>query len=332
MHTTSADFQVERATRSSRATLLVGAILLFVLISLPFWGESSSLRQFTEFACFLVMAQMWNLLGGYGGMVSIGQQAYIGIGGYALITLGNFGGLNPFLCVPLAGVVAALIAIPTSQIVFRLQGGYFAIGTWAVAEIYRLLVANASLLGGGSGTSLTAVRGIPKATRESLTFWIALGAVFGSIALMHILLRSRLGLALTAIRDSEVAAESQGIDVKRTKFLVYVISAFGFGIAGGLYFLSNLRISPDAAFGVHWSPVVIFMVIIGGLGTIEGPLIGAILYFTLAKIFGDFGTWYLMALGLVAIVVTIKFPQGLWGFVAKRFDIRCFPVQRRLKF
>ena len=138
-----ADFQVERATRSSRATLVFGAILLAVLISLPFWGESSTLRQFTEFACFLVMAQMWNLLGGYGGMVSIGQQAYIGIGGYSLITLGNFAGLNPFLCVPLAGVIAALIAIPASQIVFRLQGGYFAIGTWAVAEIYRLLVANA---------------------------------------------------------------------------------------------------------------------------------------------------------------------------------------------
>jgi|ERR1700674_623454 branched-chain amino acid transport system permease protein len=330
--TTHPDFQVERATRASRATMVAGALLLAVLISMPFWADSSALRTFTEFACFLVMAQMWNLLGGYGGMVSIGQQAYIGIGGYALIALGNFAGVNPFICIPLAGVVAALLAIPTSQIVFRLQGGYFAIGTWAVAEIYRLLVANASVLGGGSGTSLTAVRGFTKAARESITFWIAVAAVFGSIALVYYLLRSRFGLALTAIRDSEVASESQGIHVKRTKFLVYVISAFGFGVAGALYFLSNLRISPDAAFGVHWSPVVIFMVIIGGLGTIEGPLIGAILYFALSKIFGDYGTWYLMALGLVAIVVTIRFPQGLWGVIAKRFDIRCFPVQRRLKF
>jgi branched-chain amino acid transport system permease protein len=325
------DVNVERATRASRATLLLGTVLLAVLISMPLWADPSTLRQFTEFACFLVMAQMWNLLGGYGGMVSIGQQAYIGIGGYALITLGNFAGLNPFVCIPLAGVVAALIAIPTSQIVFRLRGGYFAIGTWAVAEIYRLLTANASVLGGGSGTSLTAVRGIAKSTRESVTFWIAVAAVFGSVALVYFLLRSRFGLALTAIRDSEVASESQGIQVHRTKFLVYVVSAFGFGIAGALYFLSNLRISPDAAFGVQWSPVVIFMVIIGGLGTIEGPLIGAVLYFALSKIFGDYGTWYLMALGLMAIIVTIKFPEGLWGFVAKRFDIRCFPVQRRLK-
>jgi len=329
---TATTVQVERATPASRVTLMFGAILLALLISMPLWADSSRLRQFTEFACFLVMAQMWNLLGGYGGMVSIGQQAYIGIGGYALVVLGNFAGLNPFICIPLAGVIAALVAIPTSQMVFRLQGGYFAIGTWAIAEIYRLLVANASVLGGGSGTSLTALHGIAKSTRESVTFWIAVSAVFGSIALVYFLLRSRFGLALAAIRDSEVASESQGIHVQHTKFWVYVIAAFGFGIAGALYFLSNLRISPDAAFGVHWSPVVIFMVIIGGLGTIEGPLIGTILYYVLSKLFGDFGTWYLMALGLVAVVVTIKFPQGLWGFIGRRLDLRCFPVQRRLKF
>jgi branched-chain amino acid transport system permease protein len=325
------EFRVERATRASRTTLAAGAALLALLSSMPLWADSSWLRQFTEFACLLVMAQMWNLLGGYGGMVSIGQQAFIGVGGYALIVLGNFLGLNPFLCIPIAGLVAAVVAIPTSQIVFRLQGGYFAIGTWAMAEIYRLVVANISAVGGGSGTSFTALYGIARSTRESLTFWIAVVAVFGSIALVYLLLRSRLGLALTAIRDSEVASESQGIDVRRTKFLVYVMAAFGFGVAGALYFLNNLRISPDAAFGVHWSPVVIFMVIIGGLGTIEGPLIGAALYFAMSKIFSDYGAWYLIALGLIAVVVTIKFPKGIWGFVEQRWDLRCFPVQRRLR-
>ena len=321
---------VERATRASRATLAFAAVLLLLLVPMPFWADSSTLREFTQFAVLLVMAQMWNLMGGYGGMVSIGQQAYIGIGGYTLIALGNFAGLNPFLCIPLAGVVSVLFALPTSQIAFRLSGGYFAIGTWAIAEVYRLLAANASVLGGGSGISLTALRGIPRSTRESMTFWIAVAAVFGSIALVYALLRSPFGLALTAIRDSEVASASHGIDVKRVKFIVYLVSAFGFGVAGALYFLSNLRISPDAGFGVQWSPIVIFMVIIGGLGTIEGPLIGAFLYFALSKLFSDYGTSYMIALGLVAIIVTIRFPQGLWGFVAKRWDLRCFPVQRRL--
>jgi branched-chain amino acid transport system permease protein len=323
---------IELATRASRITRVVIWALFLISMSMPFWAASSTLRQFSEFACLFLMAQMWNLLGGYGGLVSIGQQAYIGIGAYALIALANLGGVNPFLCVALAGVCAALVAIPVSQVVFRLQGGYFAIGTWAMAEIFRLVVANLSIVGGGSGTSLTAVRGYSKWARESVTFWVAVGVVFGSVFLVHRLLRSRFGLALSAIRDSEPASESQGIDVRRTKFLVYLISAAGFGVAGALLFLSILRVSPDAAFGVQWSPVIIFMVIIGGVGTMEGPLIGAMLYFAVSKLLGDFGTWYLVGLGALAIVITIRFPGGLWGIVARRFGVRCFPVERRVIF
>jgi branched-chain amino acid transport system permease protein len=325
-------FKVLRATRASRAGMIVAVILFAVLASLPFWGDSSWLRLFAEFACYLVLAQMWNLLAGYGGLVSVGQQAFVGLGGYALVVLANHTGLNPFWCLPLAGLFAALVAMPTALIVFRLHGGYFAIGTWVVAEVYRLLFANASFLGGGSGTSLMALRGIPKATRESITFWIALVLAFGSIGLVYWLLRSRQGLALTAIRDSELAAASQGIDVRIVKFLVYVIAALGGGLAGALYFLSNLRISPDAAFGVNWTAYIIFIVVIGGIGTIEGPIIGTLLYFALRELFGDLGTWYLITLGLVAIVVMVKFPKGLWGYAMQRFDLRFFPVQRRLQF
>lgn len=325
------NFTVERSTWLGIATMVFFAVSLGFSISMPFWADASYLRLLTELACYFVMAQMWNLLAGYGGLVSIGQQAYIGIGGYALIVLANFAGINPFFAVLLCGVVAALFAVPVSQVVFRLPGAAFAIGTWAVAEIFRLVVANTTVLGGGSGASLIALKGFERSTRESITFWVSISASYTSVLLVYLLLRSKFGLALTAIRDAEVASRSQGIDVKRTKLLVYVISAFGFGISGGLYFLANLRISPDAAFGVSWSPLIIFMVIIGGVGTIEGPLLGAVLFFILSKVFEDYGTWYLTALGLIAVVVTIWFPQGLWGFVAKRFDLHLFPVQRRLR-
>lgn len=327
----NARFGVERITRAGIATMVFFAVSLGFSISMPFWAESSHLRLLSELACYFVMAQMWNLLGGYGGLVSIGQQAYIGIGGYALIVLANFAGINPFAAVLLCGIIAAIFAVPISQVVFRLPGGAFAIGTWAIAEILRLFVANTTALGGGSGASLVALKDFDRETREALTFWISICASYGSVLLVYILLRSRFGLALTAIRDSEVASRSQGIDVKRNKFLVYVISAFGFGIAGAIFFLSNLRISPDNAFGVSWSPMIIFMVIIGGVGTIEGPLLGAVLFFALSKVFEDYGTWYLTVLGLLAIVVTIWFPQGVWGFIAKRFDLHLFPVQRRLR-
>jgi branched-chain amino acid transport system permease protein len=325
-------FTVERATRASRAGAIVAAIGVAALVSLPWWGESSWMRTLVEFACLLTLAQMWNLLAGYGGVVSIGQQAFLGLGAYALFVLADDFGLNPFLCVPIAGLIAGIIALPTAKVVFRLHGGYFAVGTWVVAEVYRLLIANASYLGGGSGKSLAAVRAFPKAVRESATYWIALAVAVGAITLVYLLLRSRHGLALTSIRDSERASASQGIAVAGTKVWVYIISAVGCGIAGALYFLNTVRISPDAAFNVGWTANIIFIVVIGGIGTIEGPILGTLVFFLLRGALADYGSAYLIVLGAVAVVAMVKFPRGLWGFIQERFDLRFFPVQRRVKF
>jgi branched-chain amino acid transport system permease protein len=309
----------------------VAAVLVAVAASMPFWAESSWMRDFVEIACYFIFAMMWNLLAGYGGMVSIGQQAFFGFGGYVMLVLGNFGGVNPFVAIPLAALASGLIAVPVSWVAFRLSGGYFAIGTWVIAEVFRLSFANMSAVGGGSGTSLTALRGIEKATRESVTFWMALACVVASVALVYLFLRSKQGLALLAIRDNEVAAESQGIAVRRMKLAVYVVAAFGAGLAGALYFVGNLRISPDAAFSVNWTAFAIFMVVIGGIGRIEGPLVGALVFFLLNKFFSDYGTWYLLGLGLLAIVVTIFFKQGLWGWAQQRWGWSLFPTQRTLK-
>jgi branched-chain amino acid transport system permease protein len=327
---TAPQFDVSRATTASRAGAFLGVLLLLCLATFPFWADAGWMREFNEMACYLIFAMMWNLLAGYGGMVSIGQQAYLGLGGYALLVMGNFWGVNPFVAVPIAAVLTMLVALPVSQIAFRLQGGYFAIGTWVIAEVFRLSVANVSAVGGGSGTSLTALRGIEKATRQSVTFWLCLAGAVASVALVYWFLRSRQGLALLAIRDSEIASESQGVNVRATKLGVYLVAALGAGLAGALYFLGNLRISPDAAFTVNWTAFSIFIVLIGGIGTIEGPIVGVILFYLLSKFFSDFGTWYLVGLGLLAIVVTVRFPRGLWGWLSQRFDLHFFPVQRRL--
>jgi len=323
--------QVLRSTRASRSALWVGVALVLVAASMPWWAESSWMREFVEIACYFIFAMMWNLLAGYGGMVSIGQQAFFGFGGYIMLLLGNYAGFNPFVAIPVAALSAALISIPVSWVAFRLQGGYFAIGTWVIAEVFRLSFANMSFVGGGSGTSLTALRGIEKATRESVTFWMALVCVVASIALVYLFLRSKQGLALLAIRDNEVAAESQGIGVQKMKLAVYVVAAFGAGLAGALYFVGNLRISPDAAFSVNWSAFAIFMVVIGGIGRIEGPIVGALVFWALNKFFSDYGTWYLLGLGLLAIVVTIYFKQGLWGWLQQRRGWTLFPIQRTLE-
>ena len=327
--------RVARDNRASRGALAAGLVLVGAAATLPWWapaGDASSwMRSFVEIACYFVFALMWNLLAGYGGMVSIGQQAFFGLGGYAMLVLGNFAGVNPFLAVPLGALVAAAIAVPVSFVAFRLTGGYFAIGTWVIAEVFRLGVANVSAVGGGSGTSLTALRGIERTTREVATYGLALACTVAAIAGVYLFLRSKRGLALLAIRDNEVAAESQGIDVRGMKLAVYVVAALGAGLAGALYFLGNLRISPDAAFSVNWSAFAIFMVVIGGIGRIEGPIVGALVFWALNHFLSDYGTWYLLGLGLLAIVVTLGFRQGLWGWAQQRWGWSLFPTQRRLE-
>jgi len=320
-----------RATTASRIGAWGAVAAIGLLATVPWWADSSVLRLVVEAACVLVLAQMWNLLAGYAGLVSVGQQAYVGLGGYALVTLADVAGLDPFVCVPLAGVVAALVALPVSRVAFRLQGGYFAIGTWVIAEVLRLLVANTRALGGGSGQSLLAMRAYPKALREATTYWVALALLVLALAAIHLVLRSRFGLALAAMRDSEVAAESQGIDVAATRLWVYVAAALGSGAAGALYFSMNLRISPDAAFGVSWSAYAIFIVVIGGIGTLEGPIVGTLLFFALRELLADHGAWYLIALGLVAVLTMLVCPQGIWGWVAQRFDLHLLPVGRRVR-
>ena len=327
-------FTVTRSNRSSRSAMWVAVVLVIAAATIPFWApednRSAWMREFVEIACYLVFALMWNLLAGYGGMVSIGQQAFFGFGGYAMLMLSNFAGINPFVAVPVAALFAGLIAVPVSFIAFRLQGGYFAIGTWVIAEVFRLSFANMSMVGGGSGTSLTAFNGISKGVREQTTFWMALAGMVAAVLLVYLFLRSKRGLALMAIRDNEVAAESQGIAVQRTKLAVYVVAGLGAGLAGAMYYLSNLRITPDAAFSVNWTAFAIFMVVIGGIGRIEGPIVGALIFWVLNKFFSDYGSWYLMGLGLLAIIVTIYFKQGLWGYTQQRWGWALFPTQRRL--
>jgi branched-chain amino acid transport system permease protein len=322
---------VERTTPASRAGAAVGVLLVAGLIALPWTRDAGLMRMIVEFIALLVLAQMWNLLAGYAGLVSIGQQAYVGLGGYALMVLADDLGVNPFLAVPLAGLAAAAFALPTAALVFRFQGGYFAVGTWAVAEVYRLLIANTSALGRGTGRTLRAVFPLARETRELATYALAVTLGVAAIVAVYLYLRSRPGLGLMAVRDSEPASQSLGVDVLRTKLAVYVVAAFGTGTTGALIYLNLLRISPDAAFSINWTAYTIFIVVIGGLGTLEGPIVGTVVFFLLRELLADYGSWYVILLGTLAVGVMMRYPQGLWGLVAGRWDLRFFPVQRRVR-
>ncbi|MBN1629188.1 MAG: branched-chain amino acid ABC transporter permease [Thermoleophilia bacterium] len=322
--------KIERQTRTSRIALPVAAVVVIAAATIPAWGSSNIMKQAVTFLTLVALAQMWNLLAGYAGLVSVGQQAFVGIGGYALWVFSEKVGLNPFVCVPIAGLVAALFAVPTAGLAFRLRGGYFAVGTWVIAEVYRLLVTQISWLGGGSGVNISSAGQVERGTREAVVFWLALGVAAGSIALVYLLLRSRRGLALTAIRDDETGARGLGVNVFRSKLWVYIIAAFGTGMTGAVIYLNLLRLQPEAGFGLNWSALMIFAVVIGGLGTIEGPIIGAIIYFALQQLLSDYGTWYLILIGALAAGIVVFARRGLWGTLVRRRAIDLFPVRRRL--
>jgi branched-chain amino acid transport system permease protein len=333
----SAPFHVEHATRSSRVGTAVLGSAFLVLAAAPAFAGRDDLRLLSEIFAYIALASAWNLLAGYAGLVSVGQQAYVGLGGYVLFASTILAGVHPLVALPLAGVIAAAVALPVAGLLFRLRGHYFAIGTWVVAEVFRLIASQISPLGGGSGISLPAAMVTAMAAsrqlRELEMYWLALALAVVVLGAMVLLLRSRYGLALTAVRDNELAARSTGVDVWRIKLAIYVVTACATAMVGALIFLQKLRISPDTAFSVNdWTAFVIFITVIGGIGRIEGPIIGTLLFFLLRQTLADLGSVYLLMLGAVAIAVMLFAPKGIWGMLAGRFGWQLLPLERRLRF
>jgi len=340
-------FVIRTRTRVSTIAALSSALLILALAALPFLAGREAMQNMFFILTMLALAQFWNLLAGYSGLISVGQQAFVGLGAYLLFAWTILGGVDPVVAIVLSGAVAAAIALPTSLLVFRLKGAYFAVGTWVVAEAFRLVLAQVKILGGGTGTALpktvtndnalvawvSHVTGARAAVaRDMADYWLALILAIGAIALVYGLLRSRRGLALAAIRDNEAASGSVGVDALRMKRLVYVVSAFGAGMTGALIYLAKARISPDAAFSlIDWTAFVFFIVIIGGIATIEGPIVGVLIFWLIQNELSAFGSVYLMLLGALAIVIMLFFPKGVWGTLAERFDLHLFPIRRRLE-
>lgn len=329
-------YRIERSTRASRAGFAAMLAVIVALISVPAWAGRAEMRLLIEVSYYLALAQAWNLLAGYAGLVSVGQQAFVGLGCYGFIIATAFLQIPPLVAIPLTVVAVGLIAISTAFLAFRLRGAHFAIGTWVLAEVLRLIFTLVQAFGAGTGMSLPihVVLDISenRVIRELILYYVSVAIGIATVLLVFLWLRSREGLALTAIRDSEAASGSVGINQQRTKLTVYLIAALIAGLVGALVVLEKLRITPDAAFSVtDWSANVIFIVIIGGIGSVEGPIVGTLVFFVLRSLLADYGAWYLITLGAIAIIVMLKAPRGVWGLIGSRYDVHLFPVQRRVR-
>lgn len=332
------------ALRRTVGTLAALAAVV-ALFAVPVAGTRAMVQDLFMVLTMLVLALNWNILAGFAGLVSVGQQAFVGIGAYAMFGAVILGGLDPLVGILLGGVAAMLFAIPMAFFTFRLQGAYFAVGTWVAAEIARLLLAQWKALGGGTGTSLPrgttrdmfgvdAIRSMldisAAAASDALTYWLALVLALVTLGASYVFLRSARGLGLQAIRDNAEAARSVGVDPTRLKAQVFLLTALGTGLCGGLLFVQITRVTPDAAFAViDWTAYVIFIVVIGGIGTLPGPIVGVMVFYALQRLLADYGTVYLIVLGLIGIAVMLFARRGLWGLFSQWTGIEILPLRQR---
>ena len=326
--TTARSAEKYRVTRSRRnvAWTGLGALVVVVVLALfPYVVGAGTETILVQAFIILTLASMWNLLAGYAGLVSVGQQAFVGLGAYFVLIL-NIHSISMFTALPVAAVGCGVAAFPMWWLVSRLRSGYFAIATWVLATTVLLIIEKFPSIGGGTGLSLPHTPNLGSAVLEAYTYWIGLAVTVLALLAVYLLLRSRLGLVLTAVRDDEVAARSSGARVGLARMLVFVVAGIGCGAAGALLADSQLIVQPSAVFSVQWTAKMAFAVIIGGLGTIEGPILGTIVYMVLQQTLQSYNAWYLIILGLVAMVVAIFARRGLWGLVDEHLHVRLFPV------
>ncbi len=322
-------FQLAPLPKADKTLIGLFAIVALGLAFLPLFGSALVIDKLTFLMVLVIMAVMWNLLAGYAGLISVGQQAFIGLGGYFMLRLVE-GGMPPLLAILIAASLIVIVAWPMSWFVLRLKPAEFAVAMWVIAETIRSIVMFDPLVQGETGRSLVALNAIDPDLRRNAIFLIALLAAIGSLVFSYFLLSGRLGGESQAIRDDEEAAASVGVSTMRVKRIVFIVSAVGCALAGTIWLASAITFQPRTSFGINWSIFMLFMVLVGGLGSFIGPVLGAVLFFALQEIFGDFGAWYLAGIGVVAMLFALYAPQGIVGILSDKTQHDALSLRKTL--
>lgn len=304
-----------------RQTLPWLAVLAAVLL-VPLAGPSSfALHVLTLVLFWTTLGAAWNVIGGLAGQVSFGHAALVGVGAYTTMILYLKLGIAPWWGVAAGGAAAALVSVPIGLLCFRLRGPYFSLATLAVAELVRLVALNfEALTNGAQGFLITALPplragGVAVNWESKAPFYVA-AALLAAAALASTawLKRSRLGAWLVAIRENEDAAEAIGIDATRAKVLTLAHSAALAGLGGGFYATYFRYVDPDAVCNIGLSMEMVFIAMVGGLGTVAGPLAGAVFLTALGELVRErFATGHLVVYGLFMMLVIRFMPEGIWG-------------------
>ncbi|HTO61342.1 MAG TPA: branched-chain amino acid ABC transporter permease [Bradyrhizobium sp.] len=306
-------------------------LLAAMLFAAPWIFGPAELQILTELLCLLVLAMMWNLLAGYADIVTIGQHGFVGIGCYSFYGFVVLAGVGPYLAILLAGLTTLVFAVPAMVIIFRLRAAYLAVGTWVLAEVMMLGAGKIEAFGAGLGISLpvSVVREFGGNIVERFTtiYWISLALALVAMGATYALMRSAVGIGLTAMRDNEEAAGTIGVNLFRARVICFLWTAPFLGLAGALITLQKLRIAPAASFSItDWTVYIIFIVVIGGVGSFEGPIIGTLVFFAIREYLQDWGVWHFIILGGVSIATVLIEPRGIWGLLRRVIPADLIPV------
>lgn len=307
--------------------LIVVAVIVAALIVVGFVGGNNIRRILIRIFLYCTMASMWNLMSGYTGMTSLGQQAFVGLAGYSMAVITTTCGLTYIVGWAVGGIVGAVVALILSVILFRMRGMYFAIATWVIAEALKTFFTSWKFVKEGNGMSVSGRPG-----REAI-YLMSLALLVVALVVIYLLLKSRIGLGLTAMRDDADAASSVGVNIFKSKLLCFVIAGLFTALAGGMYFLNNITIYPTSGFSNSWTVAVVFITIIGGIGTMAGPIVGTLVYILLDEILVKMlpGEWTNIVLGAIAILVILFLPDGILGTLQKKFNFEILSQKRLSK-
>ncbi len=302
----------------------VAAAVILGLGTLPYWSGEYIVLLGLLSLLYMSLGQMWNLLAGYAGLVSLGQQLFIGLGGYALAVTTEYYNMPVAAGLLLGGLISAGIAALEALLFFRMKGMYFAVATWVMAEAFVILFGNWNYVKSGVGMFVKAAYWYNTA---DIYYFALLIAAFVFL-LVNGILRSRPGLELMAMRDNDEAAAASGINLFAAKLFAFIVSGFMTGVIGGLFYLQQVSLQPKSAFSMAWTVAAVFIVVIGGLGTVAGPIVGAILHVILVQLLSNFAGISMILLGAIAIAVMLFMPKGIVGTLQNRHGFELFSPRR----
>lgn len=328
MGTTKNTISIHKPTKvlDGIVMLVVCAAIVAALYALGITGVFSNnlMRYLMKIFLYITLGQMWNLLSGFTGMTSLGQQAFIGMAGYSVAVMTTTYKMSFWMGILAGVVIATVMALILSFILFRMRGMYFAIATWVIAEALCVWFKSWDYVGKGSGMSITA-RPYPKTPEVYL---MALTLCVAAMIVVYALLRTKTGLGLTAMRDDADAASAVGVNIFRSKLMVYVIAAVFTALAGAVLFINKGTIYPDSGFDINWTVSMVFIVIFGGIGTVSGPIIGAVAYVLLDEFLASVPGWSNIILEAIAIIVILFLPDGIMGTLQKKLHFEIFSQKR----